>query len=250
MTSIEPEPIPRPRRSGLALAYELGGLRHLPRTLLSRPSGSCQNSDPVLVIPGFQTGPIATWPMRRYLLRAGLDVEDWGLGRNHGNAWKLVPALIRRLDAQRQDPTDQFALVGWSQGGFNAREVARRRPDLISQVVTLGTPVVGGPKYTLVGATYAGRGYDLDQIEAEVRELEKDPIRVPITAIYSKADRVVAWQACIDQYSPNITHIEVGGSHVGLGLRPGILALVAKQLCQSPTQLAEGDYSDSAPGVP
>ena len=52
----------------------------------------------------------------------------------------------------------------------------------------------------------------------------------PVTAIYSKRDGVVAWRACIDRWSPNVRHIEVTETHIGLGFSPRVLALVATEL--------------------
>jgi len=58
------------------------------------------------------------------------------------------------------------------------------------------------------------------------------PLRVPVTAIYSKRDGIVAWQACIDRWSPNVRHIEVSETHVGLGFSPRVLAIVADEVDQ------------------
>jgi hypothetical protein len=40
----------------------------------------------------------------------------------------------------------------------------------------------------------------------------------------------VAWQACIDRWSPNVRHIEVSETHVGLGFSPRVLAIVASEV--------------------
>jgi len=124
--------------------------------------------------------------------------------------------------------------VGWSLGGVLAREAARERPELVARVVTLGSPVVGGPKYTAVAGIYRQRGIDLDAVEREIAARERVPIRAPITAIYSRSDAVVAWQACIDRHSPNVEHVEVETSHVGLGFCPEVYRVVARSL--SPAQ--------------
>jgi pimeloyl-ACP methyl ester carboxylesterase len=121
-------------------------------------------------------------------------------------------------------------VVGWSLGGVLARETARRRPELVERVVTLGSPVVGGPKYTLAASFYRRQGVDLDALEREIAELDATPIRVPITALYSRSDGVVAWRACIDRVSPHVEHVEVGGSHAGLGFRAEVYRIVAERL--------------------
>ena len=227
--------IPRPDKTFGGLLREAFGLRHLAACLLPvRAVAGAADAEPVVVLPGYGAGAISTRPLRGYLTRCGFQVHDWGLGRNDGDAWQLVPALQARLEQMRSGTESvAFNLIGWSQGGFNAREVARRCPGLVRQVITLGTPVVGGPKYTIVGRDYTSRGYDLDRIEAEVQALEERQIEVPVTAIFSRADQVVSWQACIDHHSPRVEHIEVSSSHVGLGLRRGVLATVADRLVRN-----------------
>ncbi len=63
---------------------------------------------------------------------------------------------------------------------------------------------------------------DLDWIETEIRRRESRPIRQPITAIYSKSDAVVTWQAAIDHYSADVTHVEVDVAHLGMGFNPTV----------------------------
>ena len=72
----------------------------------------------------------------------------------------------------------------------------------------------------------------LDEIERAVHERYANPLQVPVTAIYSKADGVVAWRACIDELSPDVEHIEVFSSHVGLGFAPAALRIVADRLAR------------------
>jgi hypothetical protein len=37
----------------------------------------------------------------------------------------------------------------------------------------------------------------------------------------------VTWQACIDKWSPNVKHVEVSETHVGLGFAPGVMRIIA-----------------------
>ena len=47
-----------------------------------------------------------------------------------------------------------------------AREVARREPGIVREVITLGTPVEGGPKYTTTSKRFAENAkIDLDALE-------------------------------------------------------------------------------------
>jgi pimeloyl-ACP methyl ester carboxylesterase len=142
----------------------------------------------------------------------------------------LVPLVIARVLAFVQERGMPVSLVGWSLGGVIAREAMRERPDVVTRVVTLGTPVVGGPKYTSVGAVYRRRGYDLEDIETRARAREAVPLTRPVTAIFSRGDGIVAWRACIDRHNAVVEHVEVTGTHIGLAMNPDVWRIVAQRL--------------------
>ena len=94
----------------------------------------------------------------------------------------------------------------------------------------MGSPTIGGPKYTAAASFFRIRGMDLDWIEAEIAGRERQPITQPITAIVSKSDGVVSWQAAWDHHSPNVQHIEVRAAHLGMGFNPTIWGHVTEAL--------------------
>lgn len=198
----------------------------VPRLLLS-PHGS---GEPVLVVPGFATDDGATALLRGALASRGWDVHGWGLGRNGGQVGSLLPRLVARVEELAARAGRPVRLVGWSLGGYLAREVARERPPAVDRVVTLGAPVVGGPKYTQTAHSYRARGHDLDAIERAVAARSARPLEVPVTAIYSRLDGVVAWPACVDSTSRDVANIEVCATHLGLVLSADVAALVAERL--------------------
>jgi len=192
-------------------------------------------SIPVAVFPGFAAGDLSTFVLRRHLQKAGYRAHRWRLGLNRGDVPTLIPKLISRTELLFERYREPVALVGWSLGGVLAREVARERPELVRCVVTLGSPVVGGPKYTRSAGFYERvLKKDLDKIERVVEERNQIPIRVPITAIYSRRDAVVQWEACIDHYNEHCRHIEVDATHFSLGFDPKILRLVSDAIGESP----------------
>lgn len=232
---LEPDDV-RPFVPGRAdLLRELGVLRDAARSVsrlsaLQRgPRGRGQSA---LFVPGFRTGDGATALFRRYLNGRGFVAHGWRLGVNHGRVDALLPRVIERAESLVDAHGGPVAMVGTSLGGVLAREVARDRPDLVRRVVTLGSPVVGGPKYTQAGLTYQRRGYDLDAIEAEIELRYRVPLQVPVTAIFSKDDGIVAWPACIDRQTRGVEHIEIRSTHVGLTFHADALLEVARVLAR------------------
>jgi pimeloyl-ACP methyl ester carboxylesterase len=123
-----------------------------------------------------------------------------------------------------------LTLIGWSLGGVVAREVARDLPAIVEEVITLGTPVQGGPKYTRAAAFFKGRGMDLDWIERGVANRESTPIRARITAIASPTDAVVGHAATFDHHSPDVRHVDIDAAHLGLCFNPAVWKLIAETL--------------------
>lgn len=187
----------------------------------------------VLVAPGFGAGEGSVGPLVGFLRRLGYDAAPWGLGRNRGRVMKDVESLVTRLvDRERSEGAEPTSLIGWSLGGVIVREVAREVPDLVRQVITLGSPVVGGPRYTRVGNWFWGSPEDLDRLEARIHERNLRGIQVPVISIYSRSDGVVAWRASVDRYNAHAQNITVPGSHLGLGVNPLVWRHLARILAR------------------
>ncbi|MEM9067999.1 MAG: alpha/beta fold hydrolase [Myxococcota bacterium] len=212
---------------------ELAALREIARlpTYFTRLRGEPRGNVKVLVVPGFMTGDGSTWVLRQVLRSLGHRVFGWGLGRNRGDVEELLPRLSRRLEELSRD--EPVHLIGWSLGGYLAREVARDAPDRVAQVITLASPVIGGPKYTVAANYYQERGIDLDSLAADIAEREDVPLKVPVTALYSPNDAVVCPAACIDPYNA-VDHIPIDCAHAGFGFSPEVFAIVAARLAARP----------------
>lgn len=205
----------------------------LPRLFAASPRLARQprgNGEPVIVLPGLAASNASTVLMRSYLSWLGYRVEGWTLGRNNGIVQQLVPPVVDHVRQVRARSASKVNIIGWSLGGVIAREAARENPGMIRQVITMGSPVVGGPKYTSFGRMYEQQGTDLEKLEAIIEQRESRPITVPITSIYSKRDGIVGWQASIDRRSPQVDNIEVRATHLGLGLSPDVLMILARKL--------------------
>ena len=221
---------------------EARGLIELPRLLLRFPALARLprgNGEPILILPGYGAGDGSTMILKGYLRLLGYRARGWGLGRNRGAASESLPRLLRRLGNLSRRSKQKVAIIGWSFGGYLARELARERPDLVRLVITLGTPVIGGPKYTVAAKSYRKRGIDIEAIAAEVEQRSRlADLEIPVVAIYSRDDSVVAWEACIDRLSPNIEHVEIKSTHFGFGFSADVYQIIARRLAQFESQAA------------
>lgn len=210
---------------------ELGALPAAAPLLASAPRG---DGHPVMVLPGFVTSDTSTAIMRRYLRQLGYDALPWELGRNLGP--KSIGAegerLAERIGAVHASTGQKVSLVGWSLGGVMARLMARRMPEAVRQVISLGSPFNGSPRSTNVWRLYerlTGQMIDGDDTQAQMIE-GATPAPVPSTAIWSRADGIVAWKCCIEPSAEISDNIEVHGSHCGLSVNPAVLFAVADRL--------------------
>ena len=221
-----------PARSTLA-GEALAGLQ-LPRLALAAPRLARVprgDGSPVVDIPGWRAPASSMAPLRTYLRRLGYEARTWGLGTNMGDPQGDAERMAEMVAALAKRAGRPVSLVGWSLGGVIAREVAREVPDHVRRVITYGTPVLGGPAHTIAARNYEpGFGDEVDRI---VEELDAAaPISVPITAIFTRRDGIVAWQACIDRTSPDVEHIEVESTHIGLGIDPDVWEIVGRTLAK------------------
>jgi len=208
----------------------------------------------VMVIPGFRANDRCTWPLRKYLAQYGFRSTGWGLGTNKAgldiphkladlhSRWAFdqrenyngeagVPMVIDRLleqiDTVQLAPGESLSIIGWSLGGYMAREVARERPNLIKQIITLGAPVIGGPKYTWAVRHFLRRDHDLNWVEDSIAKRDQqNPISVPITALCSPSDGIVGYHATQDHHSLQVNHIEVDVAHLAFPFNRKIWRIV------------------------
>jgi pimeloyl-ACP methyl ester carboxylesterase len=189
---------------------------------------------PVLVLPGLLQSDWSTRPLRAFLKARGFDAIGWRLGRNTGRSGLIDESLVDRLRSLHERDGRKVSLIGWSMGGLFARDLARRVPEAVRQLITLGSPFTGPAK-----ASNAWRLYEaLSGDRAGDPELAKrfgDPVPVPTTSIYSRRDGIVAWQCCLNDMSTRggqVENIAVTSTHCGMGHHPAVLYAVADRLAQ------------------
>ena len=199
--------------------------------LLRAPRG---DGHPVMVLPGLLAEDASTATMRLYLRSLGYRVHGWRLGRNLGPTAAILNGMSARLEELHQSSGRSVSLVGWSLGGIFARELARSRPAVVRQVITLGSPfALGNPADSRAGSAYSRLGVlHVSPGSLPRRERLSRPIPVATTAIYSRLDGVVPWQACINAPGPRRENVAVYSSHLGMGHNAAVLWVIADRLAQ------------------
>jgi alpha/beta superfamily hydrolase len=182
---------------------------HFGAHLASRPQ-SVGDGHPVVVYPGLGAGAFNTSHLRGYLKSSGFTVHDWEGGVNTGpegmfDDW--LGTLDDRVRALHRDHGRKVSLIGWSLGGVYAREIAKRCPEAVRQVITLGTPFTS---------------------QSRLRACPP----VPTTSVYSKSDGIVSWRGCVEKQTQRSESVEVSASHLGMVSHPEVLRLIVERLAQ------------------
>lgn len=198
--------------------------------LLRAPTG---DGRPVLVLPGLGTSDMTTVTLRRTLRRLGYRTHGWKLGTNIGPSEKILRGMPARLQ-EIADAEGPVTLIGWSLGGIFARRLAREHPDLVRQVITLGSPFrLSNHKQSNARHVFTMFGRWHKEPLSFPLEKADDVLPVPAIAIYSRLDGIVPWQLCQDP-NPDAENIEVLGSHLGLGNNLAVLWALADRLASGP----------------
>ncbi len=186
----------------------------------------------MLVLPGLLAADASTVALRRFLRWLGYDVRGWDLGRNLGPTDEVLDGLPRALLAVAEHTGGPVSLIGWSLGGIYARELARQHPGQARQVITLGSPfALTHPRQSRADGAYQRRRHlHAGGERVPTRDQMSRPIGVPSTAVYSRRDGIVSWQACIEPETAFHENVEVRCGHLGFGVDPATLWLVADRL--------------------
>jgi pimeloyl-ACP methyl ester carboxylesterase len=189
---------------------------------------------PAIVLPGFLTDDDATVMLRQYLGELGHAVYPWDLGINLGPTEFILKGVERRLDEIFKAHREPVSLIGVSLGGLYARDLGRRRRERVRQVITLASPfrIERGSSNSMGAVFDALSSLHVHPSRFSVWTQPREPLPVPATAIYTRSDGIVAWEACADSSAGQAENIEVIGSHGGLVHLPSALYAVADRLAQ------------------
>lgn len=199
---------------------------------------------PILLIPGFLAGDDSLALMTRWLRSTGHYAKRAGIRMNVDCSEAAVQRLEEKLECLVERQGQRAAIIGQSRGGHFARVLARRRPDLVGGIITLGSPLTEPLAiHPLVRAqVYAVGALGSVGIRGLFRHSclwgdcctafwdDADapfPKAVRFLSVYSRSDGVVRWRACLD---PHAEHLEIRASHCGMGMNPEAWRAVAVEL--------------------
>lgn len=187
----------------------------------------------VIVFPGFGGSDRSTKPMRRLLDSLGYQSHGWGLGSNlffDENLEAEMVALVREIAEQSGG---KVSLLGWSLGGVYAREVAKACPDIVRNVISMGSPISGRSRHSNAHALFHAVNGKPSDLEYGRRKHLKVAPPVPTTSIFSKTDGIVAWEGSVQEESALSESIQVPASHLGIGVNPLVMYILADRLRQT-----------------
>ncbi len=232
---------------------------------------------PVIVLPGFMTNDTVTNPLVQILKKLNYNAYNWGYGVNIGCSDGLIEYMNWYIDyVYKLNDLRSISLIGWSLGGPYAKLIAQQHPDMIRNVIGLGSPFVyllngTSPGYwhyliakhfsqlvemiqpwilmlkgtavewcnVLVNERFKEQAYSPDMIDAW-----REPPPVPTTSIYSSSDGIVNPECCLLNETQLSENIEVPSSHCGFGWNPLVTYIITERLSQPEGEWKKFDKKD------
>ena len=98
-------------------------------------------------------------------------------------------------------------------------------------MITLGSPfALTDPRQSRANGAYRRGSHRHAPGRLPGQQEIAQPIGVPSTAVYSRRDGIVPWQACIEPETALHENVEVRCGHLGFGTDPATLWLIADRL--------------------
>ena len=208
-TQVLLEPVRRPRRK-LAIA-------------------ASSNPQVVMMLPGFATHPARMRYLALQLEAAGHVTKRWGLGFNWGPNEENFAAIEARLLELHARHGRQVVMLGWSLGGLYARELAKRQPQAVAKVVSMGSPFSGSPRANNVWRAYqfiTGHSVDAPPVAAELAV--KPPVET--VALWSANDGIIAPRCAAGRAGERDKAIALRCTHIGFTYDPQAIEVLLGEL--------------------
>lgn len=183
----------------------------------------------VVLFPGFCAHPLHLRTLRQRIAAAGHRVHCWGQGVNTGATADLLDRLDARLAAIEIEYREPVVLVGWSLGGIFAREVAKRQPNRVSKVITMGSPFSGHPRANNAWRLYhLVTGHRVEEPPIEATVSVKPPVET--VALWSPRDGIVHPRAACGRAGERDRAVALRCTHMGFVHSPEGVKAVLREL--------------------
>ncbi len=212
----------------------LNALRETEATAIG-PASS--DAAPVLVLGGFLSHPYYYAPFGRILGQRGYAVHYDEVF----NAQPFKPhvvAIAERVQRMADAAGAPVRLVGHSLGGLQAAAVLIERPETVSHVVTVASPIDGGTPWRPL-QRLAERMLDVEGRETDVLRAGVEPYAQRITTISSPQDLVAPPGVCTIPGATNVVLSTVPrrdrslASHIGVIFMQTVVEIVLAGLARS-----------------
>ncbi|AKH44263.1 pimeloyl-ACP methyl ester carboxylesterase [Altererythrobacter atlanticus] len=183
----------------------------------------------VMLLPGFGTHPMRMRYMARQLERAGHKVKRWGLGFNLGPTQQNFDKLARRVEQVSARYGQNVVLVGWSLGGIFAREIAKRHPEHVAKVISMGSPFSGTPYANNAWRIYQlVTGHSVEQPPVEAELAVKPPVET--IALWSPRDGVISPRSACGHPGERDRAIAIRCTHLGFSNSHEAIGTILREL--------------------
>lgn len=198
------------------------------------------NGRPVLVLPGFGTGDKYLGSFRSFLQEMGYSAYAWEAGRNIGFSPEIIDQIAKRLrEVYEQNGRQKVSLVGHSLGGVFARELAREFPEMVRDVVTLGSPFGMKEGGGGIVTQFLKAVHDKINPHGSALLLKEDmtdrfltPPPVPTTSVFSLQDGIVKWEDGVNPVAKNVENVQIVSSHAAMPWNKAALVALLDRLAQ------------------
>jgi triacylglycerol lipase len=209
--------------------------------------------DAILLIPGFGSGDWTFSTMSQWLQQIGYRTHLSGINVNLGCPQRKVERMLGRLEDISKEAGGRIVIIGHSLGGLVACALARQRPDLVRQVIAIGSPLRDGWQAVtpeVRPALFAIHSFFQKFIETpqgcgterctcnfskEARGVQL-PRGVRFTSIYSRHDGIVDWRFSTTE---NGDSYEVDGLHTDLVVNVEVYRILSNVLAGYPREIVK-----------
>jgi triacylglycerol lipase len=192
------------------------------------------------MIPGFLAGDASLTRIAGWLRSGDFRTYRSGIVVNAACTEQLIQRLESRLEHAVERTGRRAVVLGQSRGGTLGRALVVRRPELVDELVTLGSPThqlaVHRSTWLSIGAVgllgtlgvpgcfsvTCQTGKCCARVRADLRAPFPGSCRY--LSLYTRSDEIVKWEACLD---PAAEAIEVGTSHIGMGFDVGVWRILS-----------------------